>query len=318
MSTDPATPQGAVAAIGDPRQRAIVRRYLAGEVSAEMALMYWLQAARSVDEIQAWLASALAASASDDVSPHAAALARLSALVAANRDGCDRIAGMLASGVDTDERAASVDEGIAFCKRLFDWSVAQCAEASVALYSLGSPAILDAATREIIDVMRQWRLLGPSRRLLEIGCGIGRFQQALAENALEITGIDVSATMIQTARTRCAGYPNVSLLECSGRDLAMFAAESFDLVFAVDSFPYLYQSGMALVETHFREVRRVLRPGGDFLILEFSYRGDIEADRRDIGHLACGTFEVLVNGARPFSLWDGAAFHLRALSDGPR
>ncbi len=314
MSIDPATPQGVVTAIGDPRQRAIVRRYLAGEVSAEMALMYWLQAARSVDEIQASLASALAASAAADSPRHAAALERLSALVAANRDGCDRIAGMLASGVDTDERAASVDEGIAFCKRLFDWSVAQCAEASVALYSLGSPAILDAATREIVDVMQQWQLLGPSRRLLEIGCGIGRFQKALAETALEVTGIDVSANMIENARARCVRHANVSLMECSGRDLAMFSADSFDLVFAVDSFPYLYQSGMALVETHFSEVRRVLRPGGDFLILEFSYRGDTEADRRDVGHLASGAFEVLVNGARPFRLWDGAAFHLRALS----
>src|SRR5687768_15143015 len=192
MSIDAASVQAAVAGISDPRQREIVSRYLAGELSAEMALMYWLQAARSVDDIQASLASAVAASAGAASSREASALERLSALVAANRDGCDRIAGMLASGVDTDERAASVDEGIAFCKRLFDWSVAQCAEASVALYSLGSPAILDAATREITDVMQQWQLLGPSRRLLEIGCGIGRFQQALAENALEITGIDVS------------------------------------------------------------------------------------------------------------------------------
>lgn len=185
------------------------------------------------------------------------------------------------------------------------------------LYSLGNAAILDAATSEIAGVMREWNLVGRERSMLEIGCGIGRFERALAADALSITGIDVSRNMVAAARKRCAGLANVSLLECSGRDLRQFRADSFDLVFAVDSFPYLFQSGMALVEKHFREVARVLKPRGDFLILEFSYRSELRSDRTDVARLAAAAgFEVLVDGVQPFTLWDGAAFHLRAR--GPR
>ena len=307
------TPQQAVlAGIPDASQRDIVARYLDGNLSAEMALMYWLLTTRSIDAIQAALGVAIGASMAAGSAQHTAALTTLCALAAANHNGCERIAGMLRSGVDTDEPAPSVEEGIAFCKRLFDWSVGQCAEASVALYSLGNPAILDAATGEIVVLMREWQLLGRARRLLEIGCGIGRFQKALAAHVLAVDGIDVSANMIRAARSRCAGCTNVTLQECSGRDLALFAPASFDFVYAVDSFPYLYQSGMTLVEKHFREVRRVLKPGGDFLILEFSYRSDIDSDRRDVKRLASTGFDVLVDGTRPFSLWDGAVFHLRA------
>ena len=307
------TPQQAVlAGIPDASQRDLVARYLDGNLSAEMALMYWLLTTRSIDAIQSALGVAIGASVAAGSAQDTVSLTTLCALATANHNGCERIAGMLRSGVDTDEPAPSVEEGIAFCKRLFDWSVGQCAEASVALYSLGNPAILDAATGEIVALMREWQLLGRARRLLEIGCGIGRFQKALAAHVLAVDGIDVSANMIRAARSRCAGCTNVTLQECSGRDLALFAPASFDFVYAVDSFPYLYQSGMTLVEKHFREVWRVLKPGGDFLILEFSYRSDIDSDRRDVKRLASTGFDVLVDGTRPFSLWDGAVFHLRA------
>lgn len=312
MTTGAGLSRPALAAIPDERSRAVIARYLEGSVSAEMALMYWLQATPDIAALQAALEAAMAASAAAHSARDTASLTTLAALAAANHDGCERIADMLRSGVDSNDPAASVDDGIAFCRRLFDWSVGQCPEASVALYSLGNPAILDAATAEIVHVLSEWKLLGPARRLLEIGCGIGRFQKALAAHAMAVTGIDVSANMIEAARNRCAECRNVTLLECSGLDLAMFASGSFDLVYAVDSFPYLFQSGMALVEKHFDEVRRVLKPGGDFLILEFSYRGDLDLDRRDVKRLASPAFEVLVDGAKPLTLWDGAVFHLRA------
>ena len=37
---------------------------------------------------------------------------------------------------------------------------------------------------------------------------------------------------------------------------------------------------------HFQEAARVLKPSGHFLILNFSYRGDLDADRADISRLA--------------------------------
>lgn len=307
MQTYPCSRHSALTWIGDPGQRGILLRYLDGNISAEVALMNLLVATPDINLIQAVLYKTITNSMKSDKN----ALIKLSALALDNYEGCRRITRMLLSGIDSDAPAATIDDGIAFCKRLFDWSVEQCPEASVALYSLGNPAILDTATTEIAELIRQWQLAGPERSVLEIGCGIGRFQKALATDVLTITGIDVSANMIQVARSRCLEYDNVSFHQCSGRDLEMFETASLDLVYAVDSFPYLYQSGIALLEIYFNEVKRVLKPGGDFLILEFSYRNNLQADREDVNRLAETAFEVIVNGTRPFRIWDGAAFHLR-------
>jgi SAM-dependent methyltransferase len=299
----------------DADERALIGRYLDGEISAEMTLMYWLKARPDVDRLREQLRLRHAQSKGAGMDRETAVLHALRLELDRNLEGCRRVEHMLCSGVDTDAPARSVDEGIAFCRHLFDWSVQQSSPSSVALYSLGSEHILDAATREVVDLLRRWKIVARGRDLLEIGCGIGRFQKALAGDVATITGIDVSPNMIQEARSRCGGISNVMLRECTGRDLAVFEDASFDAVLAIDSFPYLYQSGMPLVERHFAEARRVLRCGGDFVILEFSYRNDLAADGVDASRLAdAAGFAVQVAGARPFSVWDGAAFWLKATS----
>jgi hypothetical protein len=81
-------------------------------------------------------------------------------------------------------------------------------------------------------------------------------------------------------------------------------------VLAIDSFPHLFAVDPAVAAQHVRDAAR-LRPGGALLILSFSYRGDEEADRRDIERLAgINGFTVQRAGARDFNLWDGIAFLL--------
>jgi ubiquinone/menaquinone biosynthesis C-methylase UbiE len=160
-------------------------------------------------------------------------------------------------------------------------------------------------------------VLGPKRRILEIGCGIGRFQLALAGRAAALTGIDIAPGMIAEGRRRCAGLSNVALIRTSGRDLAAFEPATFDAVLAIDSLPYVHRVGVALLETHFREVARVLRRDGDFVILNLTYRDDLGLDREDARRLAgLGGFQVLRNGIRDLELWDGATFHLRKSESG--
>ena len=186
------------------------------------------------------------------------------------------------------------------------------AEASVALYSLGEPGLLHAATREVVDLFDQLAVLGPERHVLDIGCGIGRFERALADRVAAITGIDISPQMLQAARLRCAGLANVSFIETSGCDLAPLADGSYDAVLAIDVMPYLHRAGLPLVRAHFEEAARVLRAGGDFVILNFSYRGDLALDRQDARRLAAAAgFCVLRNGTMDLRLWDGVTFHLR-------
>jgi SAM-dependent methyltransferase len=120
--------------------------------------------------------------------------------------------------------------------------------------------------------------------------------------------------MIRQARSACAPFGNVRLAQTSGRDLAPFASAWFDLVLAVDVFPYLWQTGNEVVWRNAEDAARVLRPGGTLAIFNFSYRDDLERDRADVARVAESYgFKVVESGVRPFKLWDGAAFLLRKL-----
>ena len=240
------------------------------------------------------------------------ALRELARLIHDHREGCERVAANLREHPDPLVAPSSPEEAVAACRLFFDRAVRRSEEGSVAAYSLGDAGILGRATEEIVDLFDRWSLLGPERRTLEIGCGIGRMQAALAPKVAVAWGIDVSPKMIDAARRRCEGIPNVRLSVCSGFDLAGLPDEGFDFVFAVDSFPYIHQAGPKVVEMHFQEAARVLRPGGDFVIITFSYRDDPAADRAEVRRL-CRTagFSLVVAGAEPFKLWDGVVFHGR-------
>ncbi|HET9986559.1 MAG TPA: class I SAM-dependent methyltransferase [Longimicrobiales bacterium] len=289
---------------------AIIEQCLAGRLSAPVALGRLLLAAPPGDAVAELERALTAVAVRSDDAPARARLAELRALLGEVRAGCLNVAG-LARG-DAGRATASPADAVARWADFFDRAVAESEEASVALYSLGSPRILERATAEVVALLERWGVVGPERAVLQVGCGVGRIEALLAPRVREAVGIDVSAGMIEAARRRCAHLPNARFLRTGGRNLRDFGDGAFDLVYAVDAFPYLVEAGMSLVEAHMREARRVLRPGGDVVILNFSYRGDPAADRSDVARLAGAFgFEVLVGGETPFTVWDGVAFHLR-------
>jgi SAM-dependent methyltransferase len=278
-----------------------------GEVSPLIALLRLLIMFGDLDTLR----SALAMLAAPEREPSIRKAARrIQELLTANPEGSALVVRML-----QHERAASEagdEDEVERCRQLFDGLVRKNPEASVALYSLGVPELLDAATHEVVELLDRLGVLKPERHVLEIGCGIGRFQQALAGRVAASTGIDIAAGMIEVAKRRCAGLANVTLLVTSGRDLRDFPAESFDVVLAIDAMPYVFRAGAALVEANVAESARVLRKGGDLVILNLSYRGELERDRQDMRAMAeASDLRVLRNGTSDLRLWDGATFHLR-------
>lgn len=268
------------------------------ELSAPVALARLLAAVPNVADVRAWLRGR-------EQDPTAGVLAEL---LDAHAGGAARTAAILRSAND-----GGAEDGLGACRRLFDAAVAHSPEAAVAAYSLGDPAMLAQATAEIVDLLAHLGVLGPGKRLLDLGCGIGRLELALAGRVGAITGIDISPGMIREARARCAHLANVRLRLTSGRDLSPFPDRRFDAVIAVDSLPYLYQAGGPdLARALLAEAARVLRPGGDLVVLNLSYRGDLERDRTDAAAFADALgLELVRNGSADLALWDGRTFHFR-------
>jgi SAM-dependent methyltransferase len=296
--------------------RYILWQCLKGEISPAVAIMGLLIQTQDIERVENLLGRVTVRTSA--LPPGAGAPRRaveMHRLFQGHRDGCARIVQMLRNGMNAGMCARSSEEGIARFAQLFDWAVQQSEEASVALYSLGDPQLLNEATAEVISLLDAWQVLGPERTMLQIGCGIGRFEAVLSSRVREVHGIDVAPGMVEAARRRCRGLANVHIQACSGHDLTLFAAGMFDLVYAVDSFPCLYQAGPDLVERHFAEVARVLKHGGDFVIFNFTYRGNPEADRMDVQELSRRYgFEVVVNGSSLLQLWDGRAWWLRRVA----
>jgi ubiquinone/menaquinone biosynthesis C-methylase UbiE len=294
------------------RMRAAMDGCASGEVPANIAIMRMLVEASDAAEVERALAACIARLERGPERAGALRHLRQALILLRNNPQAFETVRAVIDGVEHGSGSESVEAAVVHWAAVFDRAARASPEGGVALYSLGNPDLLRDATAEVVARMRDWGLLGHDRAALEIGCGIGRFQEALAPDVELCVGIDISGEMIANARARCAGLANVRFMQSSGQDLAPFADASFDLVLAVDSFPYIVQAGMELVATHVREAARVLRPGGSLLILNFSYRGDPEQDSADVSRLAAEAgFEVVRAGHRPFTLWDGAAFELR-------
>lgn len=124
------------------------------------------------------------------------------------------------------------------------------------------------ATRELATQME----LEPRLRMLDVGSGIGGpARYFAAEHQCKVTGVDLTEEFVQVARSltqRTKLDHLVDFVQASALNLK-FSPESFDRA-------YMIHVGMNIADkaSLFREVRRVLKPGGKFAIFDILRAGD--------------------------------------------
>jgi len=96
------------------------------------------------------------------------------------------------------------------------------------------------------------------RTVLDVGCGAGVDLARFARGGAEVTGVDVSQSAIDLARTNFEQQRLRGRFEVANGEQLPFADNTFDLVFAHGVVQYTAQP-QRLVD----ECRRVLKPGGE-------------------------------------------------------
>ncbi|HEY9093068.1 class I SAM-dependent methyltransferase [Parasphingorhabdus sp.] len=151
----------------------------------------------------------------------------------------------------------------------------------------------------ITDTLEERLLLerigpAPGMRVLDVGCGDGVLTTRLAQDGLEVTGLDTSTTMIDAARRRVkAAGVQAELIRGNVAELP-FPGEQFDCVVSVATLCFVDDPDHAI-----REVVRVLNPGGQLILGELGRRNLWAAQRR-------------IKGWFGSNLWRAAHFRSRA------
>jgi ubiquinone/menaquinone biosynthesis C-methylase UbiE len=112
----------------------------------------------------------------------------------------------------------------------------------------------------------------PQDRVLDLGCGIGNILIALAERIDFIqpaTGVDISPDLIRIGEREIAraGLRHRIALRVAPATRLPFEDAAFDVVLTSHVLKHLDDDTLL---ASFREVARVLRPGGRFLLWEFA------------------------------------------------
>lgn len=109
-------------------------------------------------------------------------------------------------------------------------------------------------------------------RGIDAGCGQGWYLKEMLSRGYQVEGIDFSENQIQQAR-RYLGADDGKLVRQGSITELPFEDASRDFVYTINTIHHL--PDVERQEQAFREVRRVLRPGGRFLVHEMNVRNPL-------------------------------------------
>jgi 2-polyprenyl-3-methyl-5-hydroxy-6-metoxy-1,4-benzoquinol methylase len=124
-------------------------------------------------------------------------------------------------------------------------------------------------------------------RLLDAGCGDGALAAAAAAKGAEVTGVDPDPSMLLAAQKRTANAGVKATFHEGRLERLPFPDASFDIVASITVLCFVPDAAGA-----FREMARVLRPGGRLVLGELGRWSLWAAQRRVRGWLGSPTWKA--------------------------
>ena len=115
--------------------------------------------------------------------------------------------------------------------------------------------------------LRPWLRVSEGTRVLDVGCGVGRWSSMLASRGALVTGMDLSPTMIAEAERRARASGIADRCRFLVQDLAQLdAGEKFDLVIGVTVLQHILDPDA--LRSAVQRMAEHLAPGGRMVLLE--------------------------------------------------
>jgi SAM-dependent methyltransferase len=193
-----------------------------------------------------------------------------------------------------------------------------------AVCAYGMPGFYNRAIQlEQRLALRPWLAVRAGMRVLDVGCGVGRWSRLLASRCADGTGVDLSPTMVAQAQRRAEAEGVADRCRFQVQDLAKLdAGGQFDRVLGVTVLQHILDP--ELLRSAVQRMTAHLAPGGRMILLEAApvavvNRCDstvFQARQRDVYlelFAECGLRLQALTGFHPAPLRTRLLPHLRRL-----
>lgn len=130
----------------------------------------------------------------------------------------------------------------------------------------------DEAVTNLTRLVAQEAGMKPGDRVFDLGCGYGAAAFMWQRDfGAQVTGITISEKQFRYATSAAAGNPHISFTFGDASENSLSSA-SFDVVTAIESSEHMPQK-----TKFFSEARRLLRPGGRFVVVAWLTRDHLRS-----------------------------------------